>query len=234
MTMKHIKAGATLTAVALLAAAQPALARACRVTDFTDRTLSSLNEMQRLSFVTEMTRTEYERLKAAPAGSPNYYELLAKSASLPEARQAAYAKLENLHLDNVDDFRKVWGADFLTDESTQKLANCESSRQPGLALYGRPDAPGTYHLTYVHITPIGIEKITTRVLASGNISNIADLEADMAALGPRDNYVARTVELKITDPSKPAVLVLRGGWETPKFVYIPVYPTPDYFKGVKP
>ena len=25
------------------------------------------------------------------------------------------------------------------------------------------------------------------------------------------------------------VLVLRGGWETPKFVYIPVYPIPDFF-----
>lgn len=229
MTHKHIRTGLELAALALLAAAQPALARACRVTDFTDRSLSSLTEVERLSFVTEMTRTEYDRLKAAPAGSPNHYDLLVSSASLPEARQAARAKLESLHLDNVDEFRKVWGADFLTDEGVQKLANCESARQPGLALYGRPDTPGTYHLTYVHITPIGIEKITTRVVASSNIANIGDLEADMAALGPRDNYPARTVALKIADPTKPAVLVLRGGWETPKFVYIPVYPTPDYF-----
>lgn len=216
---------AAVAVLASLAAVQPALARACRVTDFTDRTLSSLNEVQRLSFVTEMTRTEYERLKAAAPGSANHYELLTKSASLPEARQAAFARLESLRLDNVDDFRKVWGVDFLSDEAMRKLADCESGRQPGLALYGRPDAPGTFHLTYVHVTPIGIEKITTRVIASSNVANIADLEADMAALGPRDNYTARTVPLKIADPTKPAVLVLRGGWETPRFVYIPVYPT---------
>jgi len=226
--------GALLLATALLTTTQHALARACRVTDFTTRTMASLNEMQRLSLVTEMTRTEYQRLKAAAPGTPDHYPLLVDSASLPEARQAAYARLEALHLDNVDDYRKVWAADFLTDEAMQKLANCESSRQPGLSLYGRPDAPGTFHLTYVHITPIGIEKITTRVIASANIANIADLEADMAALGPRDNYTARTVALKIADPAKPAVLVLRGGWETPKFLYIPVYPTPDYAKGAQP
>lgn len=229
MNRKHFRKVAGLAALGLLANAQPALARACRVTDFTDRTLSSLAEVERLSFVTEMTRTEYDRLKAAPVGSPNHYDLLAASASLPEARQAARARLESLHLDNVDEYRKVWSSDFLTDDGVQKLANCESARQPGLGLYGRPDAPGTYHLTYVHITPIGIEKITTKVVASANIANIADLEADMAALGPRDNYTARTVALKIADPTKPAVLVLRGGWETPKFVYIPVYPIPDFF-----
>lgn len=226
--MKHTRTrlAAAFAALATLSLAQPALARACRVTDFTDTALSSLSEVQRLSLVTEMTRTEYDRLKAAPPGSANHYELLAKSASLPEARQAAHAKLESLRLDNVDDFRKVWGQDFLSDEGVRKLADCESARQPGLALYGRPDAPGTFHLTYVHITPIGIEKITTRVIASSNVANIADLEADMAALGPRDNYTARTVPLKIADPAKPAVLVLRGGWETPRFFYIPVYTPP--------
>jgi len=219
---------ATLAIAAL--GAQAAHARACRVTDFTDRTLASLNEMQRLSLVTEMTRTEYDRLKAAAPGTPNHYALLASSASLPEARAAARDRLESLRLDNVDEYRKVWAQDFLTDEGIRKLADCESGRQPGLALYGRPDGAGGFHLTYVHITPIGIEKITTKVVASANIANIADLEADMAALGPRDNYTARTVALKIADPAKPAVLVLRGGWETPKFLYIPVYPTPDYFK----
>lgn len=224
------KAGAALAAIAMAAAAQPALARACRVTDFTDQPLSALAEVERLSLVTEMTRTEYDRLKAAASGSPNHYPLLAASASLPEARLAARSALEALHLDNVDEYRKVWGIDFLGDEGMRKLANCESARQPGLALYGRPDAPGTFHLTYVHITPIGIEKITTRVVASANIANIQDLEADMATLGPRDNYTARTVALKIADPAKPAVLVLRAGWETPKFVYIPVYPATGYIQ----
>jgi hypothetical protein len=219
--LKFLPAG---IAAGFLLAAPPLMARACRVTDFTDRTLASLSEIQRLSFTTEMTHTEFDRLKAAAPGSPNYYELIAKSASLSEARQAALAKLESLSVDKIDDYRKFWGIDFLTDEQMRKLADCESGRQPGLALYGRSEDPGTFHLTYVHMTPIGIEKIVTRVIASANISNIAEFEASLAELGPRDNYTARTFALRLTDPKKPAVLVMRGGWETPKLVYIPAYP----------
>jgi hypothetical protein len=66
-----------------------AAAAACRVTDFSDKSLASLDEPHRLSFVLKMTRTEYMRLKAEKPGSPNYYDLLANSAPLPEARAAA-------------------------------------------------------------------------------------------------------------------------------------------------
>ena len=214
----------------LVLAAPLAMASACRVTDFTERTLASLSEVQRLSFVVEMTPTEYARLKAAAPGSANYYELIGKSATALEARQAARSKLESLRVENIDDYRRFWASDYLTDEQLRKLADCESSRQPGLAVYGRSEDPSTFHLTYVHITPIGIEKILTRVVASANIANLAELEAALAELGPRDNYTARTFALRLSDPKKPAVLLLRAGWETPKLVYIPVYPTPDYFK----
>jgi hypothetical protein len=93
---------------------------------------------------------------------------------------------------------------------------------------GRSVDPSTFNLTYVHVTPIGIEKITTRVLASGNIANSREFESSLEQLGPQDNYTARTFALKLVDPAKPGVLVMRAGWETPRIVYIPVHPTPDY------
>ena len=70
------------------------------------------------------------------------------------------------------------------------------------------------------------------IVASVQRPNVSDaeFEASLAELGPRDNYTARTFVLRRIDPAKPAVLVMRAGWETPKFTYIPVYPTPDYFK----
>ncbi|MGE3690910.1 MAG: hypothetical protein AB7F98_05975 [Novosphingobium sp.] len=222
-----------LAAGLALGAAQLAMAGACRVTDFTDRTLSSLSEAQRLSFAVQMTTTEYNRLKAAAPGSANYYGLIANSASLPAARQAARDRLYSLKLDNVMEYAAFWAHDFLTDEAIRKFADCESGRQPGLALYGRSENPGEFHLTYVHITPIGIEKITTKVIASDNVANIEELKADLAALGAQDNYTARTFVARLVDPSNPATIVMRGGWETPKFAYIPVYPTPDYFNGAK-
>lgn len=209
----------------------PAHAAACRATDFTDQPLSSWEEVQRLSFVTEMTRTEYERLKAEPEGSPDHLALISNSSGISEARQAARAKLESLNVENIDQYRKLWSSNFLDDEGLREFADCESGRQPGLATYGRFEAPGLFHLTYVHITPIGIEQITTRVVASKNIANIADFEASLEELGPQDNYVARTFPLTLEDPEKPAVLVMRAGWETPLFTYVPVNPTPDYFKS---
>jgi hypothetical protein len=227
MRMRHIVA---LACAAVLSGGSAAMAGACRVTDFTDRPLASLNELERLSFVTQMTRTEYEKLKAAAPGGPNYYDLIARSPSLPDARQAAHDRLDSLKLENVDEYAKFWAHDYLSDEQIRKLADCESGRQPGLALYGHSEAPGEFHLTYVHVTPVGIEKITTRVVASANIANIADLEKSLSELGPQDNYTARTFPLRLTDPAKPAVLVMRAGWETPKFAYIPVYPTPTYLK----
>jgi hypothetical protein len=222
-----------LSCLLFAATAAPALAGACRVTDFSDKPLSSLNEVERLSFAVQMTRTEYDRLKAAQPGSPNYVELIAKSESLPAARQAARDRLYSLKLDNVMEYGAFWSHDWLTDEAIRKFADCESGRQPGLAFYGRSENPGEFHLTYVHVTPIGIEKITTRVVASDNVANIDQLKADLAALGPQDNYIARTFAAKLIDPGKPAVIVMRGGWETPKFAYIPVYPTADYFNGAK-
>jgi hypothetical protein len=229
-TGKSGRIGAGFCAAALaLGFASAAHAAACRVTDFTDKPLSALNEVQRLSFATEMTQTEYERIRAEPVGSANHYALIAQSANIREARKAAQEKLESLKIDNIDGYRLVWASDFLTDEQLQKFTNCISQRQPGLLVRGRPADPSTFHVTFTHITPIGIEKIRTRLVASYNVANADEFETYLDDIGWQDNYGARTFPLKIEDPKKRAVVVIRAGWETPVFLYIPSYPTKDYF-----
>jgi hypothetical protein len=161
------------------------------------------------------------RFKASDMGSPNYYKLVADSANITAAREAAQAKFASLKLDNVDDYRQIWASDFLNDDQLRKYTNCITQRQPGLVAAGRFENPTTFHLTYSHITPIGIEKIRTVLVASYNIANARELEASLEALGPQDNYAARTFPLVLEDPSKRTVLVLRAGWETPRFVFIP-------------
>jgi hypothetical protein len=237
---------------ALAVSSGNAMAAACRVTDFTTRPLSSLNEVQRLSLVSEMTQTEFTRLHAEKAGSPNHYDLIAKADSVAEARQAALARLATVPVRSMDDmrqtwgsglrnddildalqvdeYRRIWASDFLTDEELRKFADCISGRQPGLTVAGRPADKGVFNLTFAHITPIGIEKIATRVVASHNVANIAEFEEYLARIGMQDNYVARTFPLRLIDPARRAVVVMRAGWETPKFIYIPTYPTPDYFQ----
>lgn len=180
--------------------------------------------MQRLSFLTEMTPTEFQKIKAAKPGDPNYDEIVAKSATAPDARSAARDKLIGMKVDNIDGYRQIWATDYLTNEQMHRFADCVSGRYPGLTVMGRPAGAEKFDLTYVHVTPIGIEKITTRVLASGNVANIKDLEASLAELGPQDNYPARTFTVVREDPAQPAIIVMRAGWETPKIVYIPVYP----------
>jgi hypothetical protein len=227
---RGIKTPVVILAIAAMLAGAATAEASCRVTDFTDRTLSSLNEAERLSFVSQMTQTEFDKLHAAPADGANYDPIIAASASVTEARQAALAKFAGLGVENIDDYRRIWASDYLTDEQLQRYTNCTSGRQPGLTVAGRSESPANFHLTFTHVTPIGVEKITTRLVASYNIANIKEFESFLTALGPRDNYTAQTFALQLEDPTKRAVLVMRAGWETPKFVYIPVYPTADYFK----
>lgn len=207
---------------ATLVVAPAAHATACRITDFTDRPLSSLSDNQRIAFLTEMTPIEYQRIKAAPQGSPNYDRMVSVSTNISAARALAYAKLASLNIENVDDYRKVWASDYLTDKGLQDLGNCISSRQPGLLVLGRAESPSQFHVTLTHLTPIGIEKITTKLVASNNIANVADLETFLAGIGTKDNYKAVTFPLRIADPTKRAVVILRAGWETPVSLYIPV------------
>ena len=205
-----------------------AMASACRITDHTDKPLSALNGVQRLSFLTEMTPTEFQKIKAARPGDPNYDEIVARSATAPDARRAAREKLVSLKVDNVEGYRQIWATDYLSDEQMKRFADCVSGRYPGLTVMGRPVDPSRFNLTYVHVTPIGIEKIVTRVLASGNVANIKQFEASLAELGPQDNYTARAFTIEREDPAKPAVIVMRAGWETPRIIYVPVYPTPNH------
>ena len=221
---------AVIATASIALAASPAFA-ICRVTDFTDRALSSLDEVQRLSFVSQMERTEFDRLKAKPAGDPDYIAEIGSAAGAVDARKAAWEKLEALRIDNIDEYRMVWRSDFLSDEGLRKYTDCITARAPGLVMAGRLESPGLFHLTFSHLTPIGVEKIRTRLIAAYNIANVAELEVHLAELGPQDNYKARTVPLRIADPAKRAVVVMRAGWETPKSLYIPIYPAADHVKA---
>lgn len=231
-TTRRNRFGALGVAAALLAVTlgSGTAFAACRVTDFTDKPLAALNEAQRLSFISQMTQTEFTRLHQAVPGAPNYHPVIASSQSLGEAQAVAKAKIEALALENTEELRRLWATDYLNDAQLRKFADCVSSRQPGLLTLGRRESADKFHLTFAHITPIGIEKITTRLIASYNVANAKELEDYLEGIGAQDNYVARTVPLRIADPAKRAVVVLRAGWETPRFVIVPAEPQPDYFK----
>jgi hypothetical protein len=197
------------------------------VRDFTDRPLSSLNAVERLAFEGQMTRTEFAALRQAQPGGADYDPLIATSPDLAEARRRAQAKLEALKIDNAADYARFWALDYLTDDQLQKWTTCSSRRRPGLVFAGRPTGPGGFNLTFAHLAPIGIEKIRLRLVASHNVANIEAFEQFLDGLGLRDNFLVQTFALRIADPGKPAVLLIRAGWETPNLIYIPAYPAPE-------
>lgn len=229
---RSAKLGAVILAVGMgLASASPVMAFVCRITDFTDRAIGSLNEVQRLSFVTEMTNTEYDRLKAEKPGSANYYQLIVDSKNIREAREAARKKIYSLGIKNIDGYIKTWASDFLSDEQLREFLDCMSRREPGLMVAGRSVSPSRFNLTFTHLTPIGVRKISTDLVATHNIANVKELDAFLTNIGLQDNYPAKTFELEILDPKRRAMVIMQAGWETPKFLYIPTYPTPDHFAG---
>ena len=70
------------------------------------------------------------------------------------------------------------------------------------------------------------ELIDTKVRRNLTEDRIAKLTAiNFSALPFKD-----AVTIVREDASKPAIIVMRAGWETPKIVYIPTYPTPDYLQ----
>jgi hypothetical protein len=201
----------------------------CRVTDFSDRPLSSLNDVERLSFIRQMTRTEYDHLKAAAPGSPNYVPLIANSASYSDARQAAETKLFSLQtqMQNVEDFANVWRSDFLTQDKLREFVTCTSNRQPGIVAAGRYETPNTFNLSFAHLTPIGIEKIRIHLVATQNVANADQLQTFLDGLGEKDNYTVQSIPLTLSKPGERAVVVVRAGWETPLFIYIPPSASPE-------
>jgi hypothetical protein len=217
--------GLLIATCALLSA--PAAVASCRVSDFASRPLASLNEVQRLSFVRQMTQTEYDRLKRVASGDANYYSIIANSANRAETKQAAQTKLDSLHMQNSDDYAAIWASDFLDDEQSRNFVTCSSNRRPGIVFAGRLASPNTFNLSFAHLTPIGVEKIRLRVVASHNIANIDQFEAFLEQLGEKDNYAAQTFPLTLSKPNERAVVIVRAGWETPLFIYIPAYPWPD-------
>jgi hypothetical protein len=216
---------AALGAIAIAAQA-PAAAAACRVSDFLDRPLATLSELQRAAFVAQMTPTEYARIKSAAPGAPLHDAFVAGSTDLAQAQAGAQAKIDALKLENSAQYQKVWATDFLSQEALEKYLVCSSLQRPGLWLSGRSQGPGVFTAVLAHYLPVGVEKISLRVVAHDNIANIDDFKAFLKSLGEQDYFTVRSFPLKLADPGQRAVLIVRAGYETPTWLYIPVYPAP--------
>lgn len=210
----------------LLASTNAAFA-ACRVSDFMMRPLNTLTEIERLSFVSQMTQTEFNKFKSAPATSGDHYALISDSANVGEARDHAQAKIDSLGLEDSNAHAKVWAIDFLDDDGLTHYVNCSSQQRGGLWLGARPVSPGAFNLAFAHNLPVGVEKIGIRVIASDNIGNLDQLKTFLEQLGKRDFFPVQNFALTVADKNKPAVLIMRAGYETPESLYLPVYPPPD-------
>jgi hypothetical protein len=213
-------------AVAAGLATAGAAAAACRVSDFMDRPLSALSPVERLAFIAQMTPTEFARIRQAGPSGPYADPLILGDADLMAARAAAQAKLDALHLENSGEYQKVWASGFLPEAALERYVKCGSEQRPGLHLAAKPGADG-FTLVLAHYLPVGVEKITLRVVASDNIANVADLKAFLRGLGQQDYFAVTSFPLKLAEPGQPAVLILRSGFEHPVSLYLPVYPPPE-------
>jgi hypothetical protein len=143
------------------------------------------------------------------------------------ARDRAQARIDALGIENSRHYQKVWASDFLTDDQLKRFITCISEQRPGLWIAGRPEATGVFRMVFAHDLPVGVEKITLRVVAHDNIANIDEFKAYLKGLGERTSLPVQAFSLRLADPAQRAVLIVRAGFEIPVWLYIPVYPAPD-------
>ena len=218
-------AKAVLAGGPALLAASPTLA-ACRLSDFTTRSLASLSEIERLAVVTQMTRTEFARFHSFGPGDPNHYPLVASSSNLLQAKQRAQASIDALGLPNGAELAKFWASNLLDDKGLKDYTVCIASQTVGLWMRAREVRPGAISMVFGHVRPVGVGPYPVTVVTSENIANVARLVAYLQKLGPRDQYFGEAYTLVLKDRSKPASLTMKFGEETPRTLYIPASPAP--------
>src|SRR5206468_3315464 len=130
------------------------------------------------------------------------YPLILQSPSVADARQRAQARIDALRIENGSQYQKVWAVDALTTEQLKRYIVCSSEQRPGLFLAARPQAPGAFDLVFAHYLPVGVEKITLKVVAADNIANIAELKALLRQLGEKDYFDIQSFPLKLSDPAQ--------------------------------
>ncbi len=216
---------ALLAGVLALLAAPHAMA-ACRLSDFTSRGLASLVEVERLAFVTQMTRTEFAKFQALKPGDPNYYPLVAGSANLLQAKQRAQTAIDALGMPQGAEYAKFWASNLLDDKGLKDFTLCVAAQNVGLWMRARESKPGAINMMFAHTRPVGVGPYPVTVVASENIKNTAQLTGFLKKLGPKDQYFAEAFTLLLADRSKPASLTMTFGEETPRTLYLPAFPVP--------
>ncbi len=199
---------------------------ACRLSDFTTRSLSSLSEIERLSAVTQMTRTEFAKFHALGLNDPNYYALITASANALQAKQRAQAAIAVLGMEQGSEYAKFWAANMLDDKALKDYTMCLAQQNVGIWMRARVARPGVITLHFSHTRPVGVGPYPLAVVASQNIRNISQFVAHLQQLGPRDQFFGETFALQLADRTKPASLTMKFAEETPRTLQIPASPAP--------
>lgn len=217
---------ALLAAALALLPATSAFA-ACRLSDFTTRSLSSLSEIERLSFVTQMTRTEFSKFHALGPNDPNHYALITASANALQARQRAQAAIAALGMEHGPEYAKFWTSNLLDDKALKDYTMCVAQQNVGLWMRARTARTGVVNMVFAHTRPVGVGPYPIVVTGSQNIRNIPQLTRMLQQLGPRDQFFGETFALQLADRTKPASLTMKFAEETPRTLHIPAAPAPN-------
>lgn len=208
---------------------QPATAAICRISDFADRDLASVSELERLAFVTQMTRTEFSRFKKLEPGTPDYHPLIANSVSLHQAKQRAKTVLEKQAVQDPESYLEFWATNRLTGEQLVAYNVCDAAKTVGLFINGRLVNPGVVEMAFSHLRPVGVAgPLSISLISTENIRNSAELETYVEEeIGRKDQFRGKVFTLRIADPEKSASVTMKFGEENPRTLHIPPSPFPD-------
>lgn len=221
-------------ALACIAAMLFSTARAqeanCDVGNFKSTNVGALSDVQQLSYISLLSKSQFEEIKKEGSASGSY-ALISGSADYAEFRQKISKHLEYLKVDKFSSYQKSWAESALDTEGLKGYLGCLQARG-GFHVGTMSLSEDLSQLSVIWAPGYnGDLKSVPRIVDSHNVENLAEITSLLGNKPWRNQAKDLTIPLRKNNPKMAADLTIATENQS-QTVYLPprrvpvVRPTP--------
>ncbi|WP_322418909.1 hypothetical protein [Mesorhizobium huakuii] len=182
---------------------------ACNVRDFDAKDSGEVHYEQQLSYLSEMSKGQYDEAKKNYSGSGSY-GMVSGSANYDDFRKRINTELKRTKLDTSSKYYSSWATSALDKNGLKAYRECLHATGGFYATISALDKDRAV-LSVDWTLPLNVKSIPAPTITSySNIKNIADVKAQLGSgawSSPKDfNIIVRKA-----NPSEPADIGIKGG-----------------------